>query len=196
MVKELEVVKELGYSKQLTFAYLTCERLYPNYVYFSKHFHFGEPGTLRIIIDFIYEVLLSNPYNQDQIQKYLAELEPNFPAPENFNTILASSSLDVCMAIAETLNFIADKKFQRILDISTFATDSVDMYVQELENLDYNLDPDFEVKIQSHLLMQQELKVQAGIISYLSTLDTIDKEDINTLVELQQSNKGNLHLKN
>src|SRR6202000_337984 len=100
------------------------ERLYPNYVYFSKHFHFGEPAALRIFIDFIYEILLSNPYNPDQIQQYLAELEPNFPAPENFDTILASSSLDACSAILETLNFIADKKFQRILDISTFATDT------------------------------------------------------------------------
>jgi uncharacterized protein YjaG (DUF416 family) len=34
-IKEIDKLKDLDFEKQVTFTYLTCERLYPNYVYFS-----------------------------------------------------------------------------------------------------------------------------------------------------------------
>ncbi len=40
-------LKEFDSNKQLAFAYLTCERLYPNYVYFSNESGFGDCSVLR-----------------------------------------------------------------------------------------------------------------------------------------------------
>ncbi len=48
--------------------------------------------------------------------------------------------------------------------------DSVDMYVQELEDMD-PADPELEEKILAHKLMQEELRRQREDLEFLNTLD-------------------------
>lgn len=191
MRNELSKLEQLDYKAQLTFAYLTCKRLYPNYVYFSKNYNFGNTAPLNNSLIYICDVLLDSE-NENYVREHFSLIETNTPSPEKFHTVLASSALDACTAIMETLEFIIDKKFRRILDISTFATDSVDMYIQERDDLDYNL-PTFEQKIQDDPLMQKEISIQKGIINYLIKIKSIQREDITTLLSLQGDN-GNLDL--
>jgi uncharacterized protein YjaG (DUF416 family) len=196
---EAEIIKlleQFDYKKQLLFAYLTCERLYPNYVYFSKNFNFGDSKILREAIDFIYNALLnSDSLAIKDIPEHLREIDINTPFPHHFQTIIASSALDACTAIMETINFIVDKKANRLIDISTFATDTVDMYIGDKENLDFNSDPEFENKIANNPLMKRELNIQTGIITYLSAIDKIELLDINYLLHLQfNDNKSNIDL--
>ncbi|MGZ3751542.1 MAG: DUF416 family protein [Bacteroidia bacterium] len=78
--------------------------------------------------------------------------------------------------------------------ISTFATDSVDMYIQEIQDLDMNL-PGSEEKIAFHPLMIREKKCQKYILDYLNDIKLVHEEDINKLEELQNNNgMGNLDL--
>jgi uncharacterized protein YjaG (DUF416 family) len=65
-IENISDLEKLDYSKQLVFAYLTCERLYPNYVYFSNNFHFGDKKILRSAIDFIANALLINNFSDDK----------------------------------------------------------------------------------------------------------------------------------
>ncbi|MFT3677221.1 MAG: DUF416 family protein [Chitinophagaceae bacterium] len=192
---DINSLNSLEFKKQLIFAYLTCERLYPNYVYFSANFQFGDSSVLRTAIDFVLGCILNEGIDKPLAKKFLLTVEKNTPDTEDFDTILVSSALDACTSIAETLDFLIDKQESRLKDISTVATDSVDMYIQELESLDFNADKDFQTKIDSHPLMQREVAIQTGIINYLSSRKSIDLEDINTLLSLQENNgKGNLGL--
>jgi uncharacterized protein YjaG (DUF416 family) len=193
-IEEVNKLEELGFIKQLVFAYLTCERLFPNYVYFSNNFDFGNPHALREAIDFLYENLFVQKVDKIKINSLIKNIDTNIPEPADYDTILASSALDACTAIIETLNFLTDKQTSRLNDISTMAIDTADMYIQDLENLDYNTDTDFQKKIDTHPLMTKEVSIQKGIISYLVKIKNVEPLDIATLLQLQENNKGNLSL--
>ena len=195
VIEEINKLKELDVSKQLAFAYLTCERLFPNYVYFSQNYGFGNPAILRKAMDFVYYAI----FQKNEISKsklLIKEVHKNTPDTENYATNFVSSALDACTAIEESLNFLIDRQFERIESISTFATDTVDMYIQEIDNLDYNSDSAFQQKIDDHFLMKKEIRIQKGIIDFLVKINstTLDSADIQTLLNLQKKNKSNLDL--
>jgi hypothetical protein len=194
-IEEVNKLRELDFTKQVAFAYLTCERLYPNYVYFSDNYNFGNSRVLREAIDYLYRSLFESNPDKNKIHSLIKKVDKNTPDTEDHTTTFVSSALDACTAINEALDFLIDKEFSRIKDISTFATDTVNMYIQEKEALDFNKDKNFQKKIDSHPLMQKEIAVQSGIITFLSNSKTIDFEDIQTLLQLQQNNKkGSLDL--
>jgi uncharacterized protein YjaG (DUF416 family) len=194
-IAEINKLKELNFTKQLAFAYLTCERLYPNYIYFSKKYEFGNPDILRTTIDFLYSNLFDNKADKVKINSLIKKVDKNIPEPADYDTILASSALDASTVIIESLNFLIDKQTSRLDDISTMATDTADMYIQDVENLDYNTDKYFQQKIDTHPLMIKEISIQKGIISYLAKIKNIEPLDISTLLQLQENNKGSLSLK-
>lgn len=194
-IEGIDKLRELDFTKQLTFAYLTCERLYPNYVYFSQNYGFGNPNVIREAIDFVYDHLFAKNLDASKISALLEKVEKNTPDTGDFTTIFVSSALDTCTAVLDTLNFLVDKNFEKIVYISNYATDSVDMYIQEVDALDFNTDKEFQKKIDYHPLMQQEVAIQSGIITFLNKSTTIDYGDIQTLRHLQENNKkGSLHL--
>lgn len=193
-LKEINKLKELNFTKQLTFAYLTCERLCPNYLFFSENYKFGDTDKLREAIDFIYYNLFTKNLDKAKVYTLIKSIDNLIPEPADYDTVLASSALDACGAILETLNFLVDHLTARLDNISTMATDTIDMYIQEKDNLDYNNDENFQQKIDDHPLMIKEISIQKGIISYLSRIDNIQISDITTLVHLQENNKGSLSL--
>ena len=194
-IAEINKLKELDFRKQLAFAYLTCERLYPNYVYFSENYNFGNSDVLRTAIDYLYSNLFHHPVDKTITDSFIKKIDKIIPEPANYHTILASSALDACTVAIEALNFLIDKGSSRLDDISTIATDTADMYIQEIENLDYSTDPSFQHKIDLHPLMKKEIATQKGIIDFLSRRKNIDVEDIHTLLSLQENNKkGSLNL--
>ena len=154
---QIDTLKKLGFKKQLIFAYLTCERLYRNYLYFSEHFGFGNPTQLRQAIDFLRENLISQNFNRKQTESLITSIDEITPLPQDYDTILASSAMDACGVVYESLNFLLDAIPSRLSDISTFATDTVDMFIQEEDHLDFNTDKLFFEKIQNHPLMQREV---------------------------------------
>jgi len=194
-IKEIDQLKILSFEKQLAFAYLTCERLYPNYLYFSTHYDFGNPLVLKHALDFLHDSFFENQFDNKKIDFSRNEIYRNTPDPGEFATILASSALDACTALRESLAFLKDKKFSRIIDISTFATDSVSMYVENLESLDFNKDKDFRKKIDNHPLVKKEIEIQSKVISILTNIDMLIPENIQTLLNFQHNNKkGSLNL--
>ena len=194
MILEVEQLNKLDFSKQLVFAYLACERLYPNYCYFSKNYEFGNPKVLRKAIDYISDNIFNYSPDTNTINLFIQQLDANIPEPADYDTILASSALDSCTSIIEALNYLLDKQTSRLNNISTMATDTADMYIQQKEDLDYNNDKDFQKKIDSHPIMQKEVLIQKGIISYLLKINNLQPVDIDTLIQLQENNKGSLSL--
>jgi uncharacterized protein YjaG (DUF416 family) len=191
---ELAQLKNLDFTKQRTFAYLTCERLYPNFVYFSQKYKFGKPGDLQEAIQYLYAHLFDKAIDITQVNSLINKVEINMPQPADYDTILASSALDACTSIIEALAFLIDVQPPRLENISTVATDTVAMYIHDTNNLDPNTDPNFQQKINSNPLVIKEIAIQKGIISYLSKIDHLQYSDISTLIQLQENNKGSLSL--
>lgn len=191
---EINKLKELDFTKQKTFAYLTCERLYPNYLFFSENYDFGNQNILREAIDFLYLNLFETNLDKTKINSLVKKVEENTPDTSDFSTIYVSSALDACTCILDSLHFLLDKDFLKLTYISSCATDTVDMYIQEIENIELS-DKDFRHKVDSHPLMKKEFEMQSGIIAFLSNSKNIDHEDIQTLLRLQENNKkSNINL--
>lgn len=181
------------FRKKLIFGYLTCQRLFPNYVYFSTRYNFGNPEIIRGYLTDIRKIIVSGT-GDIEFKGHEKNIENVMPTPHEFESVLASSALDACAGIIELISFIQDKDISRIESISTLAKDSVDMYIQEKENLDIS-SPDFEAKIANHYLMKREIDIQKGILDFLSRFENINEEDLITLEKLQANNGlGNLDL--
>lgn len=182
---------KLDYTSQLAFAYLTCERLYPNYVYFSENFHFGDPQALRTPIDYIYSNMFSHYIDLPGISSFVDEIDKNNPETD---TALAAAASFACAATGTSLDFFCNKDIERLKEIAGMATESLFYYIQEKERLD-DLDDDFEDKINQHPLMQREEAIQTGILRFLINTKKLDYEDISMLIGLQESEKkGSLGL--
>jgi uncharacterized protein YjaG (DUF416 family) len=193
-ITELNELKGLDIIKQAAFAYLTCERLYPNYVYFSDNYNFGNPSVLREAIDFIYRNLFEGNVNKNKVYSLVKEVGKNTPDTEDFSVIFVSSALDACTCILDSLDFLLTKDFAKITYISTYGVDTADMYIREIENIELS-DKNFRQRVNEHPLMQKEVAIQRGIITFLLNRKSIDYNDIQTLLLLQENNKkGSLNL--
>jgi uncharacterized protein YjaG (DUF416 family) len=191
-VKEINKLKKLDFQKQLVFAYLSCERFYPNYSFFSNNYNFGDPTLLRSAIDFLYDSILKNIVDKQKVENLLQATNINAPKPDDFATFYASIAMYSAGVVYESVNLLKLTDIPRILnDISTMCTDAVDLFIQERDNMDYDED-DFEAKILNDSLMQTEVSIQNGSIEYLQKIDHPNESDINTLLQLQKKGTGNL----
>ncbi|KOS07033.1 hypothetical protein AM493_14070 [Flavobacterium akiainvivens] len=182
----------LSYQEQLVFALLTCDRLLPNYVAFSEKFKFGAPAGLEKIINKLYESTFEDFDNQ-KINTYINFIETITPDTEDFNSVLVSFALDACTSVLSTLGFILDKNVQNIIDIASYATDTIAMYIQERDNLDAN-NANLSFVIEEDLFMQEEKHRQLTVIEYLKNNPSVTLPDLNYLRSLGSKNIIDLSL--
>ena len=194
-IEEVNRLKELDFNKQLAFAYLTCERVFPNYVYFAKTYKFGNQSVLRDAIDFIYDsIFRQDDIDKQKIEHFLTTIYQNTPSTNDFATFYATIAMYSGGVVYESINLLKKTGTDKILiDIATMSTDAIDCFIQERDDLDYK-DGDLEKKILTDSLMQTEIELQKGIISYLSKIDKIEPSDINTLIQFQENKRSILKL--
>lgn len=172
----------LNGDKKVAFSLLICEKLLPNYTFFSKKYSYGNPIVLSNIILTLYKDLLEKTENYD-IDQYINDIENITPDTEDFSTILVSFALDSCTSILSTLYYLKDNDLENIVDVAIYARDTVDMYIQEKEDLHTN-NIDLELLIGKDLSMKNETKRQLEIIDYLDNIDSVNKNHLEILREL------------
>lgn len=151
-------LSELTEDGLLAFGLLCCERMIPNYFMFSQKNGWGNPIILRKALDFGWDRLLGElPSTSSSNLK--EQCEENAPDTEDFESSLVSPALDAAVSIATLLELLEDRSPKHALEIACLARDTVDMYIQELENLSPG-GQDLEEQIRSHKLMQTELRNQ------------------------------------
>lgn len=164
-------LKSLSMEQQLLFAALTCERLYPNYLYFHERFGWGNPTVLLDSIDMIYQsVFIKNLYGSSEIQQYIEAVDMVTPNTEDYSTVFASFALDACTSVYSTLNFMLDKSLDHIADVASYARDTIDMFIQVRDDIDTQF-KDLETKIANDSLMIQEKSRQVSIIEKLNSFN-------------------------
>jgi len=166
-----------------TFAAACCERLLPNYAAFAREVRWGEPETLRAALDHIWRVLGGGSLDRGEINRLVAKCDSVIPDTEDFDTSSVSAALDAGTAVVETLRSLLDGDSQRVVDVASFCRDTIDMYIQDRDRLDYNSDPLFETKIAQDPLMKRELARQAAILSELASNPVLDGAFVKRLRE-------------
>lgn len=185
-------LKKMTDKKQLTFGILCCERLLPNYSAFVTDTGWGDNELIRGVLDFVWSYLDDEKVNPKTIRTLIDQCESAIPDSEDFDSLLTSFAQDACFAICNLLDYLMISNTEKIVLTASYAIDSVDLYVQELEGI-LPADPDLEQKILSHELMQRELAQQDKDLSLIEKAKCIDSNFLSNLKALCNKNhKGNL----
>jgi len=185
---------KLDSGKQLAFGAVTCERLLPNYASFQKHPGWGDVALLRKALDFVWSSIGSESIDAQVVRSITASIEAATPDSEDYETVYADLARDACLCVLNLLGFLSEKDVDKIIYAVTYATDSVDLYVQEIESLDPN-DPELEQKILNHRLMQRELVQQEKNLVDIGRASALSPDFLNALkASWNNEGKSNLDL--
>ncbi len=145
--------------QQLAFGASCCERMLPNYEMFVREVNWGDVGPLRRALDTVWNACERTYPREAQLRDLLAQCEQCAPDSEDFTSLYTSLAQDAVFAICALIDFLLDRNVDRIVSVGRFSTDSIDLFVQEREEMDPQ-DPLREQKLLKHPLMQQELARQ------------------------------------
>jgi uncharacterized protein len=156
---------------RVLFAALICERLYPNYVAFQKTFEWGNHEVLQEGIALIRQYLIKEDlFEASEIEDIIERVDMITPSTEDFSGIVTSFALDACNSVYCTLRYLIDKNVDNIADVASFARDTVDMYIQEVDDINAN-DPKIEEKIERNKFMVHEKKAQRELLKKIMAIN-------------------------
>lgn len=160
---------QIPFWKQLVFLLVVCQRLLPSFRVFARESGFQGQNQLTALLMKAWDSLLNGSSSLD-LSSEAVLAESLAPDTEDYDSVLVSSALDAAVATSLLMRAFNDQQTDTIIEAVTLVRDSVDMYVQELEDMD-PADPELEEKILAHKLMQEELRRQREDLEFLSTLD-------------------------
>ena len=186
-------LKKLDSKKQLAFGVLCCERMLPNYSVFQRDTGYGDTISVRKALNFLWTHLQqTSSLGALDIKMAIELCESVIPDSEDFTSLYVTSAQDVCFAVCSLLDFLLENDVNKILQTAVYATDSIDLYVQEIEGMDPN-DPQLEQKILLHYLMQLELAKQKEDIEAIELAPAINHEFL-MMRKVANSNNGKSNL--
>ena len=169
---EAELYQNLSgmvFWKQLVFLLLVCQRLIPSFRALSRERGLAGEDLLLDLLRKAWDTLLAGVTKAD-FSAEVTQAESVAPNTEDVESDFVSSALDAAIAVSLLMKVFNDGQTNTIVEAASLARDSIDMYVQELEQMDQN-DPNIETKILSHDLMQKELERQREDIAFIKALD-------------------------
>lgn len=191
---EDDVVKELNQLSQqhkVVFAASCCERLFPNYVVFSKKVDWGNVTLLRKALDFIWDSISNLDYDKSIVDKYIRMVGNITPDADDFSDPLVSAALDASCAISLSLQCLQSGSTNYAADVASLAVDTVDMYLRELLELEFGqLEPaDLDYKVLTHPFMIREMENQKMDLTFLQNLTLLDPDTIQR-IQTRSFNNG------
>ena len=141
----------------------------PSFRALSKESGFAGENLLLDLRNKAWGTLLAGVSRAD-FSKEVTQAESVEPDTEDFESVYVSSALDAAIAVGLLMRAFNDGQTSTVVEAASLARDSIEMYVQDLENMAQN-DPNIETKILGHVLMQKELKRQREDIDFIKALD-------------------------
>lgn len=173
---------------QIAFAASCCERLLPNYYAFAYLEKWGDVSILREALDEIWRYVEVGNVDTVRFEHLLHLCIDQVPDTESFSGQWTSAALDASASIYETLHCCIDENVEHVVTIASLARDTVDMYIQMRDSLDYS-NPTFEKTISDDPLMVEELEAQYNDLKYLRSKMSLSACDVHEL-RISASQKG------
>lgn len=151
----LEELSKMEPLQQLIFGAACCERMLPGYELFMLEAAWGNIQPLRDALDAVWSTG-AQASSKVEWSTLLMRCEQCAPDSEDFGSLYTSAAQDATFAVCALLEFLLDGDPSHVVGAARFSIDSIDLIVQERENMDPR-DADREQKILEHRLMQQEL---------------------------------------
>jgi len=138
----------------------------PNYRAFSHLTKWGDFATLRSALDLAWRYAPQAPVDSGEVVSARQAVDVIVPDSEDFDSPLVSAAIDAGTGVLGTLDCCLTGNAEMVLDVASVARDTVDMFVQERDNMEYD-DPGFEAKILADPLMMREVQAQSDDLSVL-----------------------------
>jgi uncharacterized protein len=182
-------LRQMPWARQLAFAASCCERAFPNYVVFSGQAGWGDPAVLRQSLDKTWRFVEGEPFPEDEIRKLKQRCEAATPDADDFESVVVGPGQEAAFCVHLLLDFCLERDRRSAVRISTWVRDTIDSYVQHLENID-TADPEREQRIEGHPLMREELERQQSDLAYLKRADIDLAEFKRRATRVTKSNIG------
>lgn len=173
-------------EQQLAFAVLCCERLIPNYKRFFEETQYGNLYYLLEGVSIVWHEVKKQSVGVEKISSTNIECENCAPSSSDHASILVTAAQDACFSVCALLDYIVKPDGEKIVLPAMYATDTVDLLVQEFENMKPN-DSRLEEKINTHPAMQQELQMQKDSLSSIKKIFNYDESIIESLKKMYSS---------
>ncbi len=177
---------KLDFKHRIAFAAACCERLLPHYIAFTRETSWGDAQKLANILDMIWKHIEEKEIAKKELQKLSSDCEKIIPDADAFTGVLKDYAQDASIAVCLVLDYLLTNNIDSLVYVAEHAVDTVDLYVQESENMDSN-DPKLEDRISRHPLMQKELAKQGDDLNLLAKTELLTTE---LLHKLRLSSKG------
>ena len=79
-----------NHKQNILFCLMTCEKLLPNYMYFSERNHWGYTSILEESLVTMYDFVSKSTFNEKELEKILIEIESITPDLDDFSDFTAS----------------------------------------------------------------------------------------------------------
>ena len=181
-------LQSLDVRKQALFGWACCCRLQPTVQRFQAEIgpNFSAAALRQGLEEVIEFVKTGAKKPAPEIQALAATCEALASKLEDFDSLYADTTQDAMLAVCNLMNFAARQTLDSVVNAARYPTDSVDLYVQEVENM-HPQDPELERKILNHRLMQQELRRQQRDLSEIADLRLDDAPPLEAFVTRARS---------
>ena len=175
----LDSLKASTPRKQLAFALLVFERMLPSLLVFSKDT--GRDDSCFLQAKDSGWHALQERQEQSVYESLKDSCLENTPDTEAFSHDLTSDALNAALVMVDIMEFILDGRVDHIAAILRLATDSVSLYLSNLDTLIVS-SPQGDDWIAAHPIMQQEIHREEEDIIFLACLpDEFDSRTISAL---------------
>lgn len=172
-----EQLVALDSGRRLVFGALCCERLLPNYISFQRDSGWGDFAAVRKALDCVWAHVYGNAQQDAEIVDASSACELAAPSSDDFTSIYVTAAQDACFAVCSLLDYVLENDIDKIVQAATYATDSVDLFVQETNGIVPG-DPELEAKILRHPLMQRELERQGSDLEAIRSAQAMSRDFI------------------
>lgn len=172
--------------KQISFAYLACNRMIQNYQYFARNSGWGNEYILIDALGIIQKFVLGSPGDFDKKQ-LLSAIYENIPNSNKFPSAASAYAENAASSVYYTLNSIPKVDIQQLSWALVLSRDTIDTFIQVDNNFAYEYNDEFEEKIRHHWMMRREFEKQENDFSALMKLHEIDEA---ILEDLKVFNNG------
>ena len=173
----IEHLSRLSPRQVLLFGILTALRMIPYYEKFKKEHNSGSVNRLFNAVEACWRILNGESVSTAEIQSMITECLDQAPDGDDFGTLDASLAADACFAVCNLLQYNSSGNIKDIAQVAVNGTDAVDLYVQEIENMDPS-DPAREDRIVVHPCMQCELQRQNSDLDEVGKLTSLDSNEL------------------
>ena len=140
---------QLELHQQLAFGTACSERLLPIYRSFSSEASWGEPETLREGLDLLWRIVSAGELDELLVRGSISNCEKQAPHSDDFDFLYTSPAQNAVFSICGLLDFLLDLDLGGVILAAGYPVDSIDLLVQEQEDLDPR-DPQLEERILMH----------------------------------------------